>query len=128
MKIVPRIAATLITIAAFAAGAFAEDALRWIGAIPSHRSVEKYDMSVGVSPAQTPRRAERLEEDREVMNVPAHYGQFVGMTGDSAATVLWYRDAEGSLRNVVVREPAAKALKLVCVPTQRLETELRERR
>src|SRR5207237_515687 len=78
--------------AAFAAGAFAQDvapaALRWIGAAPSHFSYERYDMSLGVTAGQAPRRAERIEEDREVLNVPGHYGALVSVTGEGAASVF----------------------------------------
>src|SRR5947207_1563447 len=69
-----------VAAAAFAAGALAQDvapaALRWIGAAPSHLSYERYDMSVGVTAGQAPRRAQRIEEDREVLNVPGLYPTF----------------------------------------------------
>jgi hypothetical protein len=114
------------TVAALAVGAVAEDAAHWIGAAPSHRSVERYDMSLGVTAAQQPRRPGRIEENREVLAVPGHYGALVGVTGDPQTAVLWYRDADGSLRNVVVRDAATRTVKLVCAPTSRYEADARE--
>jgi hypothetical protein len=125
---------TLVAVAAgaFAAGAFAEDvaqeALKWIGALPSHRSVERFDMSVGVTAGQLPRRPERIEEEREVLHVPAHYGALAHVTGDATATVFWFRDGEGALRNVVVRDAPSRAVKVVCPPSSRYEADVRDLR
>jgi hypothetical protein len=125
---------TLVAVAAgaFAAGAFAEDAaqeaLKWIGALPSHRSVERFDMTLGVTTGQLPRRPERIEEDREVLHVPAHYGGLAHVTGDGAATVFWFRDADGALRNVVVRDAQSRAVKVVSPPSSRYEADVRDLR
>ena len=111
---------------AFGAGAFAQDMVSWIGAAPSHRSLERYDMSIGVTAGQQARRAARVDEERNVFNVPGHYGTLVGTTGDSHATVFWFRDAEGAMRNVVVTEPANRTYKVQQVPTSRFEADLRD--
>jgi hypothetical protein len=122
-----RTAGLVVTaVAACAVGAVAEEAARWIGAAPSHKSVERFDMSLGVTAGQQPRRPGRIEEIREVLNVPAHYGPLAGVTGDAHAAVFWFRDADGALRNVVVRDPAARAIKLVGATTARYEAEERE--
>ena len=118
--------AVAVAVAALAAGALAQEALRWIGAVPSHHSLERYDMSVGVTASQQPRRPVRFDENREVLNVPAHYGALVGVTGDSSATVFWFKDADGSLRNAVVRDAGARTLKIQCVASSRYEADERE--
>jgi hypothetical protein len=110
----------------FVAGAYARDAGDWWGAVPSHHSLEKFDMSVGVTAGQEPRRAVRFEEDREVLHVPAHYGTLAGVTGDASGSVFWFRDAAGTLRNVVVRDTAARLVELDCAPTSRYEADARE--
>lgn len=111
---------------AFGAGAFAQDVVSWIGAAPSHRSFERYDMSIGVTAGQLARRPARVDEERSVYSVPSHYGTLVGMTGDSHFSVFWYRDAEGAMRNVVVAEPANRTYKVQQVATTRFEADIRE--
>ena len=120
--------ASVIAVAAlaFGAGAFAEDAASWIGAAPSHRSFERFDMSIGVTAGQLPRRPARVEEDRNVLNVPSHYGSLVGVTGDSHATVFWYRSDDGAMRNAVLIEPAHSLYKVQQVPATRFEVDNRE--
>jgi len=109
-----------------AAGALGREIAAAIGAVASHRSYERFDMSVGVTAGQAPRRAERLEEDREVLNVPGHYGTLVSVTGDANVAIFWYRDVEGAMRNAVVRDPALRMLKIQSVPSSRYETDVRE--
>jgi hypothetical protein len=115
-----------VGIVGFVGGALAEGTANWIGAAPSHRSIERYDMSIGVTAGQAARRPDRIEEDREVLNLPSHYGTLVGVTQDADAAVFWYRDAEGSLRNSVVKSPASRLLKIQCVPSTRYEADARE--
>jgi len=121
---------TLVAVAAasFAGGAFAQDAARWLGAAPSHMSVETYEMTMGVSPGQTPRRPRRFAEDREVLHLPSHYGSFAGVTADGSATVFWFRDEGGALRNAVVHDAASRHLRIEYAPTIGYEVEARERR
>jgi hypothetical protein len=118
---------TLVAVAAasFAAGASAQDAARWIGAVPSHRSLEEYEMSVGVTAGQLPRTPTKLKEEREVLHVPGHYGEFAGLTGDATTAVFWFRDAERALRNVVVHDAASRAVKLAVSATSRFEADQR---
>jgi hypothetical protein len=123
------VTAVVLAAAAFAAGAFAADAGSSIGILRSHHSIEHYDMSVGVTAGQQPRRPVRFDEDREVVTVPSHYGSLVGVSNGqdaTASTVLWFRDADGALRNAVVPNPAEHAYKIQMGPTSRYEFELRE--
>ncbi len=108
------------------AGAAAQEATRFIGATPSHHSDERYDMSVGVTAGQQPRRPAGYREDREVFVVPSHYGDMVGMTGDTKDTVFWFKDAGGSLRNVVIHDTASRFFKLQASASSRYEADSRE--
>ncbi len=118
---------TLVAVAAasFAAGASAQDAAHWIGAVPSHRSLEEYEMSIGVTAGQLPRTPTKLKEEREVLHVPGHYGEFAGLAGDATTTVFWFRDAAGALRNVVVHDADSRAVKLAFSATSRFEADQR---
>ena len=117
----------LVAVAALAAGALAEEGLRQIGAVASHRLLERYDMSVGVTANQSARRPVQFAEDREVLFVPSHYGSLAQITGDAQAAVFWYRDGAGTLRNVVVRDPATRSLAIQLTATSRYEADSRER-
>lgn len=112
---------------AFAAGAFAEDAAAWAGAAKSHRSVERFDMSIGVTASQAARRPVQFEEVREVYAVPSHYGTLVTMTGDAKTAVLWFRDEKGVLRNVTLDDVSQRMYELRLNETSRLEVDARER-
>src|SRR5262245_4308600 len=112
---------------AFAAGAFAEDAAVWAGAAKSHRSIERFDMSVGVTASQAARRAVQFEEVREVYAVPSHYGSLVSVNGDAKTAVLWFHDDKGNLRNVTLDEVSQRMYELRLNETSRLEVDVRER-
>jgi hypothetical protein len=112
--------------AALGGGARAAHGGAVIGAVRSHHSLEHYDMSVGVTAGQQPRRAVRFDEDREVFTVPVFYGALVGVTSDAGTTVLWFRDGDNALRNAVVPEAAHRSYKIQTGATSRYEVELRE--
>jgi hypothetical protein len=115
---------------ALAGGALAADGGEWIGAIRSHRSVEQFDLAVGVTASQQPRRALRYDENREVYVVPSHYGDLFALTSANdtvGSTVLWFRDDTGAIRNAVVPNTATNAYKIVKGTTSRYEVDLREK-
>jgi hypothetical protein len=118
---------TVVAALAFSAGALAQEAaVTWLGAAPSHRAFEKFDMTIGVTAGQQPRRPVRIEEDRAVLHIPSHYGSVMAVTGDSHTAVLWYRSEDGSMRNVVVQSPDVNRFKVMQVPTSRYEIDNRE--
>jgi len=45
--------------------------------------------------------------DRSVLKVPAYYGEPFAATPAGDQTVLWYRGADGAVRNVILTEPRA---------------------
>lgn len=116
-----------LAMGAFAAGAFAEDAAGWFGAAKSHKSIERFDMSVGVTASQAARRAVQFEEVREVYAVPSHYGTLVSVNGDQKTAVLWYRDGSGTLRNVTLDDVGDRMYEVRQNETSRLEVDVRER-
>jgi len=119
--------ATAIVAVAFVAGAFAEDAANWVGTSKSHRSIERFDMSVGVTAGQAARRAVQFEEVREVYAVPSHYGTLVSVTGDAKTAVLWFADGTGILRNVRLDDTSERMYEVRLHETSRLEVDARER-
>jgi hypothetical protein len=42
--------------------------------------------------------------DRNVLRIPQHYGKLISVTMAERKPVLWYEDAEGSIRNVVLAD------------------------
>ena len=98
----------LAFVAVFALGGaigFAADRY-YVGAIPSNLVTEEFKMSVGVSSAGSPNRANWINQSREVLNVPEHYGRLVTINGDRDTALLWYQDDSGRIRNVVIEQPA----------------------
>lgn len=127
-RITRRVVVTSALVAvAFAALAFAGETPDWFGAAKSHRSIERFDMSVGVTAGQTARRPVQFEEVREVYAVPSHYGTLVSVTGDTKRAVLWYSDGSGNLRNVTLEDPADTMYEIRQSGTLRLEVDARER-
>jgi hypothetical protein len=116
-----------LAVVAFAAGASAEEAAKWLGSIKSHRSIERFDMSYGVTAGQAARRPVQFEEVREVYAVPSHYGELVSVTGDPRTAVFWYRDDRGVLRNVRLDEVSETMYEIRQNETSRLEVDARER-
>ena len=116
-----------LVVVAFVAGAFAEDAAKWVGTIKSHRSIERFDMSYGVTAGQAARRAVQFEEVREVYVVPSHYGELVSVIGTPETAVFWYRDANKVLRNVKLGNVADTMYEIRESETSRLEVDARER-
>jgi hypothetical protein len=75
-----------------------------IGAVPSNRVTEKFQMSVGVAPTGKDLRPGWISQEREVVNVPSHYGRLITVHGGREAAVFWYQDEGGRIRNVVVEQ------------------------
>ncbi|MEN8149373.1 MAG: hypothetical protein ABFS86_06090 [Planctomycetota bacterium] len=78
----------------------------YVGAIPSNLISEEFKMSVGVSTSGSPSRANWIHQNREVLNVPEHYGRLVTINSDRETALLWYQDDNGRIRNVVIEQPA----------------------
>jgi len=78
----------------------------YIGAIPSNRITEEFKMSVGVAASGHQNRATWQVQNREVVNIPRHYGQLVSVSSDGDVAIFWYQDDLGRLRNVVLERPA----------------------
>lgn len=85
-------------------GVLAAEAVRLKAELPiSHRIVEKYQMQIGVNSLGDPVvRPEKFEECREVIRIPEHYGQLLTINPHGDASVLWFQDHRGVLRNAVI--------------------------
>lgn len=89
--------------AVFAALAASPQAQRVdIGALYSHRAELRYDLPIEVDPNGKPRGPKEFIEARSHLAVPDFYGHFVGVTQEGAKAILWYADAGGTIRNVVI--------------------------
>jgi hypothetical protein len=93
------------------------------GVVVSHRNLERFDMSVGITGNRNPARPTRLYTSRFQMNVPAFYGRILGMTGDARRTILWYVSEDETIRNVVLDTPGETLYSIVPMPVGDLEIE-----
>jgi len=96
-----------------------------LGIYPSHHLREEFKLSVGVNAAGTPNRPDRVITDREVLNLPGHFGKLVAVTGDVRTAILWYSDDMGRLRNVVLDNPGEGAYVIQQMQTVDLRTDER---
>ena len=91
-----------------------------LGAFPSHSLQEDFDISVGVTSQNVPLKADKYRMGREQINVPSHYGEVIGVTGDSHTSILWFQNGS-EIRNVVVGRPDQNLYRLELVRSQRFE-------
>lgn len=83
-----------------------------IGAWDSHRLQESYEISIGKTALGKPNPIKLHTEDRSVLQISQHYGDLVGVTGNAEATVFWYQDGAGVIRNVVIPDASSHAVRL----------------
>ena len=99
----------------------AQDALfHFLGVYYSHQSVEKYELSAGVTALGVPHRPQPREELREQINYPDFYGSLFGITSHGANVVFWFQDGAGSLRNAVVDQVTSRLYRLEKIPDHKL--------
>ena len=96
-------------------------AARILGARFSHDSLESYEMSVGVTSQGDPKRPTRLEDVREHINIPDHYGSLRQVTSDGDRAVLWFVDQGGVVRNVVIPESSTRLVRVERTKIRKLE-------
>ncbi|NCF55585.1 MAG: hypothetical protein GWP41_04900 [Planctomycetia bacterium] len=73
---------------------------------------ETHDMSVGYDVSGKERSRKTLEERRELLAVPSHYGSLVGVTGGVEQSVLWYQDNAGVIRNILIEGAGLSPLRI----------------
>ena len=78
----------------------------FVGAVPSNLATERFKMSVGVSASGSPNRPNWINQSREVVNVPDHYGRLITINSGPDTAILWYQDEGGRIRNVVIEQPS----------------------
>lgn len=94
------------------------------GIWPSHGVKETYWISIGIDAADKPRKDDRVDELRQHWNLPQHYGNLVGITGNGDAAVFWYQDAGGVLRNAIVPAANSQLHRISYTHTSRHEEEI----
>lgn len=98
---------------ALAASGAAQDAVEeFIGGFLSHRTEERFDISIGVTRGGDPVRDTRRIENRETVVVPAHYGAIVTITQDGPRALIWFRDQNSVIRNVVLPDAGSRAYRV----------------
>ena len=98
-----------ILIGCFATSTVAQETARHVlGVLISFHEREEFDISLGIGPGDRPLRARRVQQQREVVAAPAHYGSVFAVTGGEGVAVLWFRDEQGLIRNAVVDDPIGR--------------------
>lgn len=83
----------------------AQETIRSVfGAYLSHVTEDRIDISVGVTRSGEPVRENRLVETRDAVVVPEHYGDPFAVSDVDGGSIVWYRDEEGVLRNVILAD------------------------
>jgi hypothetical protein len=83
--------------------------------------LEGYEISVGLDALGKPRSMKPYEEVRTELLIPQHYGNLVGITGNGTASIFWYQDGSGVIRNAVVPDAAVHAERIKLQSTRKLE-------
>ena len=83
--------------------------------------LEGYEISVGLDALGKPRSMKPHEELRTELLVPQHYANLVGITGNGTASIFWYQDGSGVIRNAVVPDAAVHAVRIKLQNTRKLE-------
>lgn len=115
-----------LALGALAAAGLAQDELaRGFGFHRSYQADETYDMSVGITAAGRPRSPELYRESRTHVVFPSHYGDLFQITQDGRDAVLWFRGADGSIRNTVLDAASSVAYQVESSATTKLEVKTR---
>ena len=103
-----------------------QSAAAWaFGAYPSHVTEESYYLSVGATAGGNDARERLREEVRNTVVVPGHYGSVVAVTPAPGGAIVWYRNASGVVRNVVLQQPEDVLFRLEPRAVDRLEVKVR---
>ena len=116
------ITGTLTTLLIGAAAGVAADRLI-AGAARSHVLTDEFRMSVGVTATGNPARPKKLVQEREVFNVPAHYGNLINVTTDGNRTILWYNSPQHRLRNLIIEGAGEQLVAIQVMPVTDLRVE-----
>lgn len=103
-------------VALFAQGAFQTSRLPY-----SHRQLEEYEMSVGLTGQGSPDKQRPVVDEREVLRLPDYYGTLLAVHPSGSSSVFWYQDGQGVLRNAVVDRVAERAVAIEIAPTRKLK-------
>ncbi|MFN0241619.1 MAG: hypothetical protein ACKVWV_01890 [Planctomycetota bacterium] len=72
------------------------------GLVYSYAGEVRYELPIDVDTAGIPKGSEQLTETRRVFAVPNFYGDLAGVTQQDERSILWYVDAGGTVRNVMI--------------------------
>ncbi len=97
----------------------------------SYEHAYKMPLDVGVDGQFKP--GDRVEERRTRVHVPNHYGEMIDILpvaaapgdADKGTVVLWFKAADGILRNAVIEKTATRLLHIEFVPTKSIAVSYR---
>lgn len=92
-----------------------------IGLWESELLEEKFDISIGLDGLGKPRPAREHSEQRTQLLLPQHYGNLVSITGNGSAAILWYQDGSGVIRNAIIPDASAHAVRIQLQNTNKLK-------
>jgi hypothetical protein len=119
------IGATFAVGALSGAGLAQEGAQRGFGILRSHLTQQDYYVSVGVTVTGRPRLPESFSENRVHVVVPSHYGDLFQITQDGHDAILWFRTADGAIRNALLDTAGAVPYQIERSETSKLEIKVR---
>ena len=108
----------LCTLVVIAAQSSAQDRAEreFLGIFYSHDVAEDFNVSVGATVQNVPKRPDRLRQIRQQVNIPSHFGQLVAVTAHGDKAVLWFSSG-GAIRNAVVDAPDRELYRFQTMPS-----------
>ncbi len=85
---------------------------RLFGVWPAGVVEESHEMPLGYDLKGKDTSRKEVNELRQLLSLPSHYGSLVGITGNSRQSVLWYQDSAGVIRNVIIEAELMEPLRI----------------
>ncbi len=101
----------------------AQEMRKLFGLMFSYFSYEEFQMSVGLDTLGNPRKPKKIEEFREHLLYPEHYGDLIQVTTLGDRTQLWFRDTRGIVRNAILEEADRRLYRIESMEIKRYRSE-----
>lgn len=92
----------------------------FLGTVRARTYTHSYKMPLDVGVDRDYLSAERIDERRQLVLVPDIYGELIHVTEHGDAVVMWFRDAEGLVRNAVVDDVANTLVNVQRAPSRHI--------
>jgi len=104
----------------FGAQGHAQEGATFLGAVRARTYTHSYKMPLDVGADSVWKPAERIDEERARLHVPDVYGELIEVTPHGDSVVMWFRDADGVVRNAVVADVTTKLLHVERAPARHI--------